>query len=153
MNNITIEGASISDSEQILSLQKLAYQSEAETYNDCNIEPLVQTLELLQKQFEDHMILKAVLDDMIIGSVRANEQDGTCYIGKLMVHPDHQNLGIGKMLMSSIERHFPNCRYELFTGSKSEKNITLYKKLGYKAFHENFISSDLSLIYMEKRGI
>ncbi len=39
-----IERAIISDAEEILSLQKLAYRSEAEIYNDFNIPPLVQTL-------------------------------------------------------------------------------------------------------------
>ncbi|WP_067621130.1 GNAT family N-acetyltransferase [Alicyclobacillus acidiphilus] len=153
MNNIVIERASVSDAEKILSLQKLAYQSEAEIYNDFSIEPLVQTLEQPQNQFEDHIILKAVVGDAIIGSVRAYEKDGTCFIGKLIVHPNHQNRGIGKRLMNAIEGLFPNSRYELFTGSKSEKNIALYEKLGYKAFTENFISPDLSLIYLEKRGI
>ncbi|MFC6455482.1 GNAT family N-acetyltransferase [Paenibacillus vulneris] len=147
-----IERAFISDAEKILLLQKAAYRSEAELYNDYSIEPLVQTLEQLQEQFEDHVVLKAVVSDTIIGSVRAIEQDGTCYIGKLLVDPNHQNKGVGKKLMYAIEGCFPNSRYELFTGSKSEKNIALYEKLGYKAFKERLISHDFSLVYLEKKG-
>jgi ribosomal protein S18 acetylase RimI-like enzyme len=150
--NIKIERASVSDSEEILLLQKIAYKSEAEIYNDFSIEPLVQTLEQLRKQFDDHIILKAVVDDTIIGSVRANDQDGTCYIGKLMVNPNHQNKEIGKMLMNAIEGLFPKSRYELFTGSKSEKNIALYEKLGYKAFRKRLITPDFSLVYLEKKS-
>jgi GNAT superfamily N-acetyltransferase len=93
-----------------------------------------------------------VVDDTIIGSVRANDQDGTCYIGKLMVNPNHQNKGIGKMLMNAIEGFFPKSRYELFTGSKSKKNIVLYKKLGYKAFRERLSTPDFSLVYLEKKS-
>lgn len=92
-----------------------------------------------------------MVDDAIIGSVRANERDGTCYIGKLMVNPNYQNKGIGKMLMNAIEGLFPNSRYELFTGSKSEKNIAVYEKLGYKAFKEHIINPDFSLVYLEKK--
>lgn len=149
--NIKIERATVTDYEEILLLQKLAYRSEAKIYNDFSIEPLVQTLEQLKKQFEDHIILKAVVVDTIIGSVRANDQDGTCYIGKLMVNPNHQNKGIGKMLMNAIEGLFPKSRYELFTGNKSEKNIVLYEKLGYKAFRERLITPDFSLVYLEKK--
>ena len=148
--NYKIERATVSDSEEILLLQKIAYRSEAEIYNDFSIEPLVQTFEQLQNQFEDHIVLKAVVNNTIIGSVRANNQDGTCYIGKLMVNPNHQNKGIGKMLMNAIEGLFPKSRYELFTGSKSEKNIALYEKLGYKAFRERIINPDFSLVYLEK---
>lgn len=150
--NVNIERASVSDAEEILILQQIAYRSEGELYNNFSIEPLVQTLEQLQKQFEDHMILKAVVDDSIVGSIRAIGQDGTCFIGKLMVNPSYQNKGIGKMLMNAIEGLFPKSRYELFTGSKSEKNIALYEKLGYVAFKERLIAPDISLVYLEKKG-
>jgi ribosomal protein S18 acetylase RimI-like enzyme len=140
----------VSDAEEILFLQKLSYRSEAEIYNDFSIEPLVQTIEQLREQFATHVVLKAIVDKTIIGSVRAYEKDGTCYIGKLMINPNHQNKGIGKKLMDAIEGHFPKCRYELFTGSKSEKNISLYEKLGYKKFQERMITPDLSLIYFIK---
>jgi len=147
---LIIERAAVGDAEEILSLQKLAYRSEAELYDDFNIEPLVQTLEQLRGQFESHLILKAVIEDTIFGSVRAQDQDGTCYIGKLIVHPNHRNKGIGKGLMNAIEDLFRTSRYELFTGSKSAKNIFLYEKLGYKAFKESLIASDFSLVYLEK---
>ncbi|WP_040950672.1 GNAT family N-acetyltransferase [Gorillibacterium massiliense] len=144
-----IERASFGDAEEILRLQKLAYRREAERYNDFGIDPLVQTIEQLQKQFENHVVLKVVLHESIVGSVRAYDQDGTCFIGKLMVHPDHQNKGIGKMLMSAIEGSFPHSRYELFTGSKSESNIAFYEKLGYKTFKEKAISG-ITFVYFEK---
>ena len=40
-----IEIAMIQDAEEILALQKLAYRSEAEIYEDYSIAPLIQTLE------------------------------------------------------------------------------------------------------------
>jgi ribosomal protein S18 acetylase RimI-like enzyme len=148
--NIIIERAFVSDAEEILLLQKLAYRSEAEIYDDYRIEPLVQTLDQLQEQFEDHVILKAVIHETIIGSVRASEHDGTCYIGKLIVHPNYQNKGIGTMLMNAIEGYFQQSRYELFTGSKSEKNMALYERLGYKIFRQRSITPDLNLVYLVK---
>jgi hypothetical protein len=80
VNNFTIERAFSSDVEEILFLQKLSYRSEAEIYNDFSIEPLVQTIEQLKEQFATHVVLKAIVDKTIVGSVRANEKDGTCYI-------------------------------------------------------------------------
>ncbi|MUT67341.1 GNAT family N-acetyltransferase [Paenibacillus sp. NEAU-GSW1] len=148
--SVVIEKASYADAEQILKLQQLAYRSEALRYNDFNIEPLTQTLEQIQQQFKDYNILKALADDQIVGSVRAIDHDGTCFIGKLMVHPDFQNKGIGKQLMNAIEGLYPNARFELFTGSQSDKNISLYENLGYKPFRERRITPDVSLIYLEK---
>ena len=147
-----IERAIISDAEEILSLQKLAYRSEAEIYNDFNIPPLVQALESIEKDFENQYFLKAVMDGKIIGSVRAYTKEGTCYIGRLIVHPDFQNRGIGTDLMNEIERIFNTCRrFELFTGDKSERNLYLYQKLGYKIFKKAKITDQTMVVYLEKK--
>jgi ribosomal protein S18 acetylase RimI-like enzyme len=146
-----IETAAISDMEEILALQKLAYVSEAEIYNDYSIPPLLQTIDDIKNEYAAWTFMKAVDSGKIIASVRANEHDGTCYIGKLIVHPEHQNKGIGTALMKSIESHFKDCkRYELFTGHKSVKNIYLYEKLGYRIFKEVKIKDNLKFVYLEK---
>ncbi|HMK49838.1 MAG TPA: GNAT family N-acetyltransferase, partial [Thermodesulfovibrionales bacterium] len=90
--------ATVADAEDILVIQKLAYQSEAELYGNYDIPPLKQTVEELRDQFKDHVILKAILDNRIIGTVRAYEENGTCYIGRLAVHPEFQNQGAGTAL-------------------------------------------------------
>jgi ribosomal protein S18 acetylase RimI-like enzyme len=147
-----IEKATVFDAEEILTLQKLAYQSEAEIYNDFNIPPLVQTLESIEKDFENQFFLKTYADGKIIGSVRAYAKDGTCYIGRLIVHSDFQNQGIGTKLMSEIERIFNHCeRFELFTGDRSERNLYLYQKLGYKIFKTAKITDRTTIVYLEKK--
>lgn len=145
-----ISQADVEDLEEILRLQKLAYQSEAAIYGDNNIPPLVQTLEELIAEANYSVVLKYIEDDKIVGSVRAYKKDGTCHIGKLIVHPDYQNRGIGKKLLAAIENQFQGLRYELFTGHLSEKNLKLYKKLGYREFKTEKIKDGLSLIYLEK---
>jgi len=147
-----IERATVLDAEEILALQKLAYRSEAEIYNDFNIPPLVQTLESIEKDFENQVFLKFLIDGRIIGSVRAYAKGDTCYIGRLIVHPEFQNRGIGTKLMSEIEKIFNHCkRFELFTGDKSERNLYLYQKLGYQAYKKANITNQTTIIYLEKK--
>ena len=149
---MVIERATISDAEGILALQKLAYRSEAEIYNDFNIPPMVQTLESIEKDFENQVFLKALIDGRIMGSVRAYSKEGICYIGRLIVHPDFQNQGIGTNLMNKIEKIFGTCqRFELFTGDKSERNLYLYQKLGYKLFKTANITDQTTIVYLEKK--
>ena len=148
-----IEKATVSDAEELLALQKLAYRSEAEIYNDFSIPPLIQTLESLEEDFKNQLFLKTLLDGRIIGSVRAYSKEGTCYIGRLIVHPDFQNRGIGTRLMNDIERIFNGCkRFELFTGDKSERNLRLYQKLGYRIFKTSKITNQTNIVSLEKKA-
>jgi len=86
-----------------------------------------------------------------VGSVRAETKNGTCFIGRLVVSPDFQNQGIGASLLMEIEKKFnDSIRYELFTGDKSEKNIYLYQKLGYRVFKSEKQSANVNIVYLEK---
>lgn len=146
-----IERAEPVDLQEILDLQYLAYQSEAKLFNNPNIPPLKQTLSDVAEEYQKGIILKASDDTgTIVGSIRGFCSNGTVYIGKLMVHPDMQNQGIGTKLLNSIEKEFPNQRYELFTSTRSSKNIILYERLGYKIFDEKKITDELKFIYLEK---
>lgn len=146
-----ITKAMYEDLEEILALQRLAYQSEAELIGDFTIPPLKQTIGGIRQDFKEQVILKSVEDGKIIGSVRAYEKDGICYIGRVIVHPEHQNRGIGKQLMGSIEQTFSGCRaYSLFTGKKSERNLYFYGSLGYSVVREQNVSDKLTLVYLEK---
>lgn len=141
------------DLEEILKLQYLAYQSEAELHQNYKIPPLVQTLSEVENEYEKGVILKGVMEDgTIIGSVRGYTEGNTLYIGKLIVHPDMQGKGYGKQLLSSIEALYPDYRYELFTSSKSIRNLGLYESRGYVRFLEKEAGSGLRIIYLEKYG-
>ena len=148
---MNIECADVQDAKEILDLQRLAYQSEAAIYDDYTIPPLTQTLEEMQDDFDAQLFLKASVDGETIGSVRGHMRQGTCFIGRLIVHPAHQGQGIGAALMEEIEKRFPEAgRFEVFTGHRSEKNLRLYAKLGYRIFKREKISDRLELVYLQR---
>jgi len=148
---MVIAKAEITDLEQILDLQYLAYQSEAIIYNDFSIPPLTQTIDEIRQEYEKCVFLKAMKrNGNIIGSVRVYMDNDTAYIGRLIVHPQMQGQGIGRKLLLAIEQECPTIRYELFTGNKSIKNLRLYEHLGYVKFREQDIADGLAFIYMEK---
>ena len=147
---IFIEKATDNDIADILRLQYATYQSEAIIYNDFSIQPLTQTPEQEAAAFRENVVLKAVQDGRIIGSVRAYEKSGVAYIGKLMVLPGYQNRGLGKRLLQSIEGEFPGGKFELYTGSKSEKNLAFYENNGYVRFKTAEAAPGLTLVYLEK---
>ena len=146
-----ISVASTDDAEEILALQRLAYESEARFYCDWSLPPLTQTLEELREQFATTIVLKATLEGRLVGSVRARVADGTCHIGRLIVHPDLQGRGIGSRLLREIEGSFPEAvRYALYTGSKSEATLRLYQRHGYVVTSTERSSAAVSITHLEK---
>lgn len=153
MDELQMEKALWEDLQKILDLQYLAYQSEARLLNNYNIPPLKQTLAEMQQEYKQGLILKLITQDgEIIGSVRAHEQAGSVYVGKLMVRLEYQRQGWGSRLLLAVEKTIPASRYELFTSSKSTQNLYLYQKAGYKIFDEKQIDAALTLIYLEKQS-
>lgn len=151
LEKIHIEPAVIDDAEEILALQKTAYQSEAELYNDFTLAPLTQTLDELKKDFQGQIFLKSAMNHKIIGSVRAWQEGQSCYIRRLVVHPLYQNHGIGRQLMAEIEKRFSAAaRFEVFTGHKSNHNIRFYQTLGYKIFRIEIVSEKRKRVYLQK---
>jgi len=147
---MVITQATPADAAEILALQKLAYHREAERYNDYNLPPLTQTLTEIQVDFAKMVVLKAAVDDKIVGSVRAYTLDGACFVGRLIAHPACQNQGIGTRLMREIEGAFKEVRrFELFTGHSSEEPLHIYRKLGYTEFKQKELETH-TLTFLEK---
>lgn len=146
--------AELEDAAEILKLQKSTFAMEAKINDDCSIKPLNENAEDIEKAFEKQSYIKIVDGGRIIGSARGYIENGTCYIGRVIVDEQYQNMGLGTRLMKTIEEIFNNAdRYELFTGKKSSKNIYFYEKLGYKIFKEERISEKTTLVYMEKYNL
>ena len=148
-----IDEATIDDALKIFALQRYAYLNGSAISLDYKIPPLIETLEDVHREFGRQVFFKAVVDSRIIASARARLDDGTCYISRVIVHPELQNRGLGAQLMSRIEARFPDAaRFELFTSVKNERNLHFYAKLGYREFKRLHRETDgTELVYMEKR--
>ncbi|MFE5792024.1 GNAT family N-acetyltransferase [Streptomyces sp. NPDC056503] len=154
--SVTISAAAADDAEQILKLQYLSYQSEAELYGDWSIEPLTQSLDAVRAELAEGYALVARLGDEVVASVRARtDEDGTVHIAKLIVHPRMRRHGIGGRLLDAIECHFAGAdaaakRFQLFTGHRSEGNLRLYRARGYAQIAVREVGPRLTLVTLEK---
>lgn len=141
----------IQDAGEILTLQKLCYKEHAEYYNEPGMPPMTQSIESMTAQIQTQTVLKCVIEGRIAGSVRGYGKDGTCFIGRVIVHPDFRRRGIARQMMSAIESYFPDCiRFELFTGHKSTDLIGMYGKMGYKEYKREMITPNTTHVFMEK---
>jgi len=163
------------DAPEILALQKIAYQSEAEVYGYDSLPALQQSLDDLENEFErmpnreagllgargathstdaaqDRILfLKAVVNSKIIGSVRGYALDDTAHVSRMMVHPYFRGRGIGRRLLTEIEQAFPTVRqFEAFTGHKSRRNLFQLEKRGYQIVKTEPFSPTISWVYLRK---
>ena len=151
-SQITIEKASIEDAEEILIIQKAAFLGQATIYKNFNLPPLTQSIESIKEELNRKTFLKALLNGQIVGSVRYAESNHCIEIGRLIVLPKFQNQGIGSRLLVEIEAMEPTAHnFVLFTGSKSERNIHLYRKIGFQIASKETTNQGVELLYMIKR--
>lgn len=149
--DVIIEPAIVTEASQILEIQKAAFRYEAEIYGRDDLPPVRQTLESMIGDFGKYDFFKASYNNEIIGSVRAQVKDNTCYIGRLVVLPKYHKRGIGSKLMDALEQKYAGCRFELFTGKKSIDNIRFYSKRGYVIYDEFSEADNIVLVKMEKQ--
>ncbi len=143
---MVIERADVGDATALVAMQRRAYQDPA-------LPPLVESCAELKTAFETHGILKAVVDDAIVGSMGACCDDQLCAIGRLMVHPRLQRQGLGPALMRRIEAHVPGAeRFQLYAGARSAANIRLYRRLGYAIAAEEPVNDWVSVVLIAKQA-
>ncbi|MER7752368.1 GNAT family N-acetyltransferase [Kitasatospora sp. NPDC097643] len=157
--SVIISAADAEDTEQILKLQYLGYQAEAELYGDWAIEPLTQSLESLRAELAEQHVLVARLGDEVVGAVRGHlDDEGVGRIGRLVVHPRMQRHGLGGRLLDALERRLaedgrPLTSYRLFTGHRSLGNLRLYARQGYQQTSVEQVSERLSFVHLEKSAV
>ncbi|MEV7923507.1 MULTISPECIES: GNAT family N-acetyltransferase [unclassified Kitasatospora] len=157
--SVIISAADAEDAEQILKLQYLGYQPEAELYGDWAIEPLTQSLESLRAELSGQYVLVARLGDEVVGTIRGHvDAEGVGRIGRLVVHPRMQRHGLGGRLLDALERRLaedgrPVTSYRLFTGHRSLGNLRLYTRLGYRQSAVEQVTDRLSLVHLEKPAV
>jgi ribosomal protein S18 acetylase RimI-like enzyme len=150
-NDIIVVPAQKTDYPEILAIQKKAFYSEAEFYQNFSIQPLTQTIEEMDEECREKVVLKAVVGEKIVGSVRANSSETVCQVNKLVVLPEFQKKGIGQQLLNEVESYFPEIqKFTLQTGAYSESNIRLYTKIGYQIVGRSMFAGGVEAVVLEK---
>jgi ech hydrogenase subunit C len=149
---MVIERAVPLDAPEILALQKIVYQNEAELYDDWTLTPLRQTLEEMRADFESKVFIKAVVGGKIVGAIRGYmAEGGTGHITRLIVHPYFWQRGIGTRLVREMESCLPQARrFETFMGQKSRHTMEPYKRLGYAPVRQEKVSERRDRVFFAR---
>ncbi len=149
-----IEKAEKKDLAEILALQKAAFYKVAALHDCFMIRPLHTTLQNIQESFEKYTYIKITWGKRIIASGRAFLKNGKCELENIIVHPEHQRKGFGRMVVTELEKKFHDARvYELFTGKDTTGNVEFYQSLGYSIEDEiEATETEPVLVIMRKKA-
>jgi tRNA (guanine37-N1)-methyltransferase len=126
------------DAGELFTLQRACWVQEMQANPDVRIPALEETLDDLRAWIATDTVLVVRATGRLVAAVRARlhlRPDGDVWdIGRLMVAPDLQGRGLGRMLLERIESLAPSSAtgFELFTGAGSVANQRMYKKAGYR---------------------
>jgi len=127
------------DAGEVLTLQRAAYVTEAQLHSDVHLPPLLEPLPDVRGVLGDPGVVVLGLHEgpRLVGCVRVRWLgEGAVALGRLAVAPDRQGAGLGTRLLTAAEEAYDGIRrIELFTGSLSEANLRLYRRLGYVETH------------------
>jgi tRNA (guanine37-N1)-methyltransferase len=122
------------DAAELLTLQRACWVQEQQANPGVEIPAHQESLADLQAWMQEWTTLVLRAGGRLIGAARARRHGDTWDIGRIMVAPDLQGRGIGRLLLRRIEQVAPEGVREflLFTGAGSVRNIRMYKKAGYR---------------------
>jgi tRNA (guanine37-N1)-methyltransferase len=126
------------DAGELLTLQRACWVQEMHANPGVEIDALTESLDDVRVWIAEGTVLVARSAGRLVAAVRGRQHGTAWDIGRLMVAPDLQGRGLGRLMLSRIEELAPpgTTTYELFTGAGSARNQRMYKKAGYRSLGE-----------------
>ena len=126
--------AAPSDAAELFTLQRACWVQEQQANPGVHIPALHEDFDDVMAWLDDWTTLVVRIGGRLVGAVRGRQEGETWDVGRVMVAPDLQGRGLGRVLLDAIEQAAPDevTGYVLFTGEHSERNIRMYKKAGYR---------------------
>ena len=138
LDDVEIRPAEPADAGELFTLQRACWVQEMQANPGVVIPALEESLDDLRRGLATDTVLVARSAGRVVGAVRARlhlRSEGDVWdIGRLMVAPDLQGRGLGRVLLTRIEERAPATAtlFELFTGAGSVRNQKMYQKAGYR---------------------
>mgnify|MGYP000029144269 CR=1 FL=1 len=107
----------------------------ADTGLTCSVEALQETVEDIAYDIRTKEVFIAIIDDVPVGSVRISiSPDNTAYLSRFGVRPSYNNQGIGKALISLVDKMLMERgikKVMLHTASKYRDLVRFYYGRGF----------------------
>lgn len=153
MDGLQIDLINTEHAGELLTLQRAAFVTEAQHYDNPRLPALTQTYEELLADIDrvDVVMIGAWLGYRLVGAIRVQVEGERANLGRFAVAPDLQGQGIGtEMLMRTLD-YVPESISEVwvFTGQDSQQSLNVYAKTGFEHQYDTH-TGDLTYAYLRK---
>lgn len=152
---LTIRLGTPEDYSAALEIQRRAYELKEVPLYGTNLPPLSETpATLAEEAKEGKQLLVGTHGGKVVASLRMKVlEDGAAYFCRLSVDPDLQGHGIGQRMALGFEAFHPDAKeFALDCGERSDENMHIYTKLGYRPTGEAFqVPNGPRVLVMRKR--
>lgn len=131
--------AAVGDAGELWTLSRACWVAEAQANPGVRIPALEETLDDVVASLGTWQTVVVRSAGRLVASVRGRRDDATWEVGRLMVAPDLQGRGLGRWLLAYGEQLAAPwvadgevTSYALVTGARSERNLRVYGKAGYR---------------------
>ncbi|MEO9324906.1 tRNA (guanosine(37)-N1)-methyltransferase TrmD [Nocardioides sp. C4-1] len=151
----SIVPATRADAGELLTLQRACWLQEAIANDDvAGIPALHESLDDVLAWLGSWHVWVVRVDGRLVGAVRGRLEGEAWDIGRIMVAPDVQGRGLGRVLLEHVQAVAPPeaGSYVLFTGQHSHDNIRMYKKAGFR-LRPDLEAPPLAVVLTKRRRI
>jgi GNAT superfamily N-acetyltransferase len=152
VDDVTYRTLTSEDAGEALTVQRAAFLAEARVYGTVEIPPLVETLDQISHEIETTVTVGAFAGSRLVGSARLTLDGSIGWISRVAIAPDQQGRGIGGGLLEQIEANAPPSVtvFQLCAGGRSDTNVAMYERRGYREFERRRDSAGVQLVCMRK---
>jgi tRNA (guanine37-N1)-methyltransferase len=143
-----------SDVGELLTLQRACWVQEQHDNPGVRIPALHESRADVEAWVQEWTTLVLRSGGRLVGAVRGRRVGDHWDIGRVMVAPDLQGRGLGRVLLEAIQDAAPEdvTEHVLFTGAGSARNIRMYQKAGFRLVRqEDPVPGTVSLAKRRRR--
>jgi len=137
--------------KEILFLQKLSYEIEADILNFKELPPLTESLHSLKNSKE--IYFGYFEETKLIGFISYRFLTTFIEIHKLAIHPKHFRTGLATKLLSHIEALHQDLNIRVSTGKNNLPATELYRKNNFSLISETVVEKNLVLSHFERKKV
>ena len=125
------------DAYQVEAVTTVSVEALTSLYNSVGWTAYTKDITKLQRAIQGSSFVVTVTirendTSLLIGLARAISDDASiAYIQDILVHPDHQNHGVGKRLVLSILDRYAHVRQKVLLTDDRPEQISFYQSLGF----------------------